>query len=215
MSQQINLFNPIFLAQKKVFSARTMALGLGVVAAALVLTHVAQRVQLAGLKQQTATAEAQLQDAQQQLARFAAEKKRSPSKVLDDQIARLESQHKAQEALLESFASGTLGNTDGFARYLDALARQTLAGVWLTGFSANGSDGPSVIRGRLLAPELLPAYLRILNREESLRGRGFAELRMQAPERAATGQAGTPDDTTPRHIEFTLGATRPAAGSTR
>ena len=35
MSQQINLYNPLFLKQEKHFSARTMAQALGIIALAL------------------------------------------------------------------------------------------------------------------------------------------------------------------------------------
>ena len=40
MSQQINLFNPIFLKQQKYFSARTMAIALGVIAQSIGLIAV-------------------------------------------------------------------------------------------------------------------------------------------------------------------------------
>lgn len=212
MSQQINLFNPIFLARRKIFSARTMATALGIVALALVGVHALQYVQLAALQRQSVETNNQFTAAQRLLSQFAADKKTGPSKVLIDQVSRLESQLGAQQVLLDSFASGTLGNTEGFARYMNALARQTLNGVWLTGFSATGGDGLSLIRGRLQHPDLLPAYLRMLNREEALRGRGFAELRIHAADSRA---ASAPDAEVATSLEFTLGATKPAAGANR
>ncbi|MFM9885134.1 MAG: hypothetical protein ACKVQT_19090 [Burkholderiales bacterium] len=225
MSQQINLFNPVFLAQKKIFSARTMTIGAAIVVAALIALHATQRVQLAMLAHQLADADAQFKDAQQQLTAFAAEKKRSPSKVLEDEAARLEERLKAQERLLESFASGSLGNAEGFARYLTALARQSLPGVWITGFSIDGADGLKQLRGRVLQPELLPSYLRMLHREEAFRGQAFAELHMNAI--ADTGGSlarstpglspGGPTDgrTNPRSIEFVLGPSGTRLRSTR
>jgi len=209
MSQQLNLFNPVFLRQKKYFSARTMVQALVIVLVVLVGLYAFARVQVARIEQQLADAEQQFNEAQRQLAQYGADARRAPSRLLDDEIARAEAQVKAQEELLESLASGALGNTDGFSRYLTALARQTVSGVWLTGFVASGTEGPLSIRGRLLRPELLPAYLRMLNREEVLRGRGFSELRLVArEEKSAPASAAHPEPglAPTRYVEFTLAA---------
>lgn len=208
MSQQLNLFNPVFLRQKKYFSATTMLQCLGIVLIALVAMYGFQRWQLSGLERQLADAKVQHNTVQQQLTQFGAAK-RTPSAALQDEATRLDAQAKAQAALLDRLESGELGNTDGFSRYLSALARQTLPGVWLTGFRATGGEGPQTIKGRMLQPELLPAYLRALNKEQSLRGHGFAELqlisRVEKLDNAAEG----------RYVEFTLGAKQPAKRGAR
>jgi hypothetical protein len=180
---------------------------LGIVLVALIAMYGFQRWQLVGLESQLVEAEAQFKTTQQQLTKFGTAK-RNPSKALEDEATRLEAQVKAQEALLGRLDSDELGNAEGFSRYLNALARQTVAGVWITGFTATGTEGPLMIRGRLLQPELLPTYLRMLNREESLRGHGFAELQLITHEektQAASGEAAAA-----RYVEFTLGATKAA-----
>jgi hypothetical protein len=212
VSQQINLFNPVFLAQKKVFSARTMAIGAGIVLAALVALHGAQRVQLVMLQRQLADTDKQFKEAQRQLTMFTAAKKPSPGKVLEDEAARLEERLVSQQKLLESFSKGSLGNVEGFARHLTALARQTVAGVWITGFTIDGSDGLKQLRGRLQQPELLPTYLRKLHQEEVFRGQAFTEFHMNrlnesggTVTRASVGQSST--TAIPEAIEFVLGPT--------
>lgn len=216
MSQQINLFNPIFLAQKKIFSARTLAMGLSIVLAALAVMHITQHVQLAMLSRQLDEAAAQLDQAKRKLAEFDAAGRRTPSKLLEDEAARLDERLKSQERLLESFASGSLGNTGGFARYMSALSRQALPGVWITAFSIDGSDGVRLLRGRLQQPDLLPKYLRKLNREDVFRGQAFTELQMNAinESRGALRTAGahplSEASSEPNHvrsIEFILGPT--------
>lgn len=208
MSQQLNLFNPVFLRQKKYFSAVTMLQCLTIVLIALIAVYGFQRWQLSGLERQLADARVQHNAVQQQLTQLAAAK-RTPSAALKDEAMRLEAQAGALEALLGRLESGELGNTEGFSRYLGALARQTLPGVWLTGFRATGHEGPQIIKGRMLQPELLPAYLRALNKEETLRGHGFAELQLtshvEKRNNAAEG----------RYVEFTLGATQPARRGAR
>jgi hypothetical protein len=210
VSQQINLFNPVFLAQKKVFSARTMAIGAGIVLAALAALHGAQRVQLAMQERQLADADKQFKDAQQQLAMFAAAKKPSPGKTLEDEATRLEERLVSQQKLLESFSKGSLGSLEGFARYLTALARQTVAGVWITGFTIDGSDGLKQLRGRLQQPELLPTYLRKLHQEEVFRGQAFTEFHMNRLNEAGgsasrSSPAQSPDASSAEAIEFVLG----------
>lgn len=206
MSQQLNLFNPVFLRQKKYFSAVTMLQCFGIILLALIAMYGFQRWQLIGLERQLIEAEAQFRTVQQQLTEFGAQAQRSPSQALADEVTRLHARVKTQEALLDRLEHGELGNTEGFSHYLNALARQTVAGVWITGFSANGTEGPLLIRGRMLQAALLPAYLRQLNREDSLRGHGFAELQLVAQEEKT--QAAEGESATTGYVEFTLGATQ-------
>ena len=204
MSQQLNLYNPLFLRQKKYFSSRTMLRALAVLLIAFILVNAIQRIQLAGLEKQQEEAGAQLEQTRQQLVKFAQDAKRPPSKVLEDLETRLQMQTRAQEVLLDGLKSGELGNVQGFSQYFIALARQTMSGVWLTGFSATG-EGPQMIRGRMLRPEMLPNYLRMLNKEDALRGQGFAQLQLTTREEKEDQNA--PGSS---YVEFTLGERKTA-----
>ncbi|HKO87581.1 MAG TPA: hypothetical protein VJU83_03585 [Burkholderiales bacterium] len=204
MSQQLNLYNPLFLRQKKYFSSRTMLRTLAVLLVAFVLVNVIQRIQLAGLEKQQVEAATQLESTRQQLVKFAQDAKRPPSKVLEDLETRLQMQTRAQEVLLDGLKSGELGNVQGFSPYLVALARQTMSGVWLTGFSATG-EGPQMIRGRMLRAEMLPSYLRMLNKEDALRGQGFAQLQLTTRE-----EKDDSDSSGTSYVEFSLGERKTA-----
>jgi len=123
--------------------------------------------------------------------------------------------------------TGGLGNTDGFARYLGALARQTVPGVWLTGFTIGGDEAEIQIQGKVLQPDLVPVYIRALNKEEVMRGRRVSDLRLTAREEQAaptTSAPGANPSATPavpaaavRYVEFSISAVRgtaaPAAAS--
>jgi hypothetical protein len=71
------------------------------------------------------------------------------------------------------------------------------------------------MRGRLLDPALLPAYIRRLNGEPAFRGRHFAALDMQGvlPPPVVAGQTSVPVPAAPpplgptRYTEFALKAT--------
>ena len=80
----------------------------------------------------------------------------------------------------------------GFADYLRGLARQTVNGLWLTGFAvAQGGQGMEV-RGRMLAVDRLPEYIKRLNGETSFKGRQFVSLNISRPDKGNNAPAGTP-----------------------
>ncbi|MCZ7563970.1 MAG: hypothetical protein M5U08_09315 [Burkholderiales bacterium] len=212
MSQQINLFNPLFLRQKRYFSARTMAQGLGIIAAALAAYWMVVAAQAGGLGAQRADAEAQLAKSREQLAALAAEAGgRGTSAALADALRRTEADLDAQQRLLGALSGGPLGDTTGFSRYLAAFARRPLEGVWLTRVSVAAGGAGLDLRGGALRAELLPAYMALLNGEETLRGQSFGELRMSLVGGEAAAGARAPGAPAGRYIEFALTGVRVGA----
>ena len=69
MSQQINLYNPLFLRKQKYFSARTMLQSLGLIAGGLLVFYVYALFQTRGLEQLAKNYASQLSD---QRAQFVA-----------------------------------------------------------------------------------------------------------------------------------------------
>lgn len=210
MSQQINLFNPLFLRQKRYFSARTMAQGLGIIAVALVAYYAVVAAQAGSLSAQRADADAQLEQARQQLTALAADAKgRGKSAALADELNRAETELDGQQRLLKALRGGPLGDTAGFSRYLAAFARRPLEGLWLTRVSVSAGGASLDLRGRALRAELLPAYIALLNREDTLRGQSFGELRMSlvADDKAARAPAAG----AAHYIEFALTGVRTGA----
>src|SRR5262245_35547019 len=141
MAQQINLYNPIFLQQKKHFSAVTMLQALGLLLAGILAFYGYARYETAKLTRLADDSRKQLQSQSEQVTRLAREfSPQGRSKALEEDVARASLQLKQREDLMGMLRTGALGNTDGFARYLGALARQTLPGVWVTGFSVSGDE---------------------------------------------------------------------------
>lgn len=220
MAQQINLFNPVFLKQKKYFSAVTMLQSLGLVIAG-VLAFYGYTLYSTQVQSRIAANSAQQLAAQsQQVAGLAGQGR---NRMLQDELAQARARLKQREETLGLLRTGGLGNTAGFARYMTALAHEQVGGVWLTGFSISGDEAELHLTGRVLQADLVPAYLRALNREEVMRGRRIAELRLTAREErdsstAAPGanpqaagdpaQAAAPN----RYVEFNLIALRSAGG---
>lgn len=198
MSQQINLFNPVFLKQKKYFSVTAMAQALGLIIIGSVLFYGYGVYQVRQLSRQ----------ADEMSARYAAEQKRfvnysnefslqRSSQMLEEELNQLEAKAKAQEVVLNSLKSGAFGNTEGYSEFMRAFARQSLSGLWLTAFDIVGDGAQMSLSGAVTDPQLVPSYIQRLGKEKVLRGKTFATLQMQQPKK----DGGRP---VPRYVEFTL-----------
>jgi Tfp pilus assembly protein PilN len=201
MSQQINLYNPLFLKKEKHFSARTMAHALAVVVLAIAAVFVASLVQTRSAERLATQYRDQLTREQARLValtRDAAGAARS--KALESEVAQLDAQIKVREQTLQALNTGELGNTEGFSGFLAALGREALPGVWLTRVRIDDAGNGLLVEGRALRAELLPAYLKALSREAMMRGRRVTEMKVSAAS-AAAGQ-----NAPARFVEFSLAA---------
>lgn len=204
MSQQINLYNPLFLRQEKYFSARTMLQSLGLIALGLLALYAYALVQTRDLERVAGEHSQQLGAQREQLLKLSDQ---GSSKLLQQEMTRLDAALAARRGMLDALQGGELGNTDGFSRYFAAFGRRPMRGVWLTGFSVGESGNEFRIRGRVLYPDLVPAYLKALNNEEVMRGRQVVELKLAArDESAARGAQASPGPA--RFVEFDLSAPR-------
>jgi hypothetical protein len=208
LSQQINLYNPLFLKKEKYFSARTMAQALG-----LIVLGVAALWGYALLEARSAENAArqygnQVTAQREQLVKLTAQlASQGRSKPLEAEVARLEREVNVRQATLDALGAGELGNAAGFSDFFAAFGRQTMSGVWLTAITLDGSGRDLTVNGRALRPELVPAYIRKLSEEPMMQGRRVADLKLAAKE--LTPKAGRTEPE--RFVEFTLSApVRPA-----
>lgn len=206
MSQQINLFSPIFLTQKKYFSAHTMAQALGLIVLGSLAFSAFAYWQTTGMSKEAAETVRRVKLEQARLERVRANyAPRGKSRLLQQEIGRLETQMGARAEVLELLKGGEFGRTTGYSEFLRAFARQTVDGLWLTAFHIKGND--MTISGRAQQPELVPTYLQRLQQEPAMQGKAFANLEMSAPksEPAAKGTPTAP----PSYVEFTLQSNEP------
>jgi len=204
VSQQINLFNPIFLQQKKIFSSKTMAQALGVLALGVAAMAVYGNVRVTALQRQADAGAAQLQQREARLAAVTAEfAPRQKDPLLAAEVQEAERQLGALREVSGVLQRGELGNTRGYAEYFRALARQHADGLWLTGLTINGAGSEIGVRGRALDPAAVPGYLTRLTREPILQGKGFGSLSIS--EGAQEAAAATQPATQPApFVEFSL-----------
>lgn len=189
MSQQINLFNPVFLKQKKVFSSLAMAQALGVLLVGSLALVAYGKHHVDTLEKEAQTVRAQLEQKQERQTLVNAEfAPRTPSAALAEEIAEAEGQLRSLQRVSGVLERGELGNTTGFSEYYKALARQNISGLWLTGVSVAGAD--IGIRGRAMEGSMVPGYIKRLTREPVMQGKSFASLDITQGE--VKGEAGQP-----------------------
>ncbi|MDD2702273.1 MAG: fimbrial assembly protein [Sideroxydans sp.] len=198
MSQQINLFNPVFLKQKKHFSALTMLQALLLIVLGSMLFYGYASYQVKMLAKQTAEMSIRYEAEQKRMVNYIDEfSPQRAQKLLNDELQMVETQASMQEALLATLKSGAFGNTQGYSEYLRAFARQTVKGLWLTGFHIGGDGAQMSLQGAVVNPKLLPEYIQRMNHEPVMRGKTFAALQMKLPDAQNNSPA-------PRYVEFSL-----------
>jgi hypothetical protein len=201
MSQQINLFNPVFLTQKKYFSVLTMLQALGMIVLGSVLFYGYALYQVAQMSKQTEEMGKRYATEQARLVNFTNEfSPQRSTQMLEEELKQLESQLAVQEIQLNLLKTGALGNTEGYSEYMRAFARQAVHGLWLTAFDIAGDGAEMSLSGAALNPQLVPVYIRRLGKEKIMRGKTFATLQMQRPKQEA-------DRPVARYVEFNLRST--------
>ena len=188
MSQQINLYQPIFRKEEKKFSTVAMLQAVGLVAVGVALLYgftwwqsEALKNELKRVEQSHATASKRLADASQKFG------PRTGAASIDTEIARLESELAAKQQIQKILARGIFSNTRGFSDYFASFARQRVPGVWLTGFDITGAAEDMSLAGRTVNPELVPRYLQKLSSEKTLAGIEFRAFQMSRPGPDAKG----------------------------
>lgn len=183
MSQQINLYQSPFRREKQSFSADTMARAAVAVAAGVAILYGVALWQVSSGRSDLQRVNAQhvsLANRVEDLNRKIQE--REANQGLDRDIERAERQLAALHSVQLALKDRVLANTRGYSNYLTALARQHVAGMWLTGVDITGAGERMRLQGRTLDPALVLRYVQRLSAEESLAGAEFEVFQMSRPE---------------------------------
>lgn len=218
MSQQINLYSPIFRRQEKKFSALAMLQAGGLIVGGVVLLMglnlwqvMSLRADLRETDQQFARSTKQLEEAGRQF------KARVGDSRLEEEVARYEAILASSAQAQQILRRDVFSESRGYSGYFIALARQSQPGLWLTGIDITGAGETIELSGRTQNPERVPQYLQRLSSEKILSGSEFKVFRLERPMEEDKPGAGRPD---PRKkpvpaafVEFTI-RTTPAAPAT-
>jgi len=176
MHQQVNLYQPIFRKQRQVFSARTMAQAVTVVAVALLAIYAYGIWKLAGLDADVVQLEGREKAFAAQLGRIDPNLGANRRAEVEQEIKNLNATLLDQQRLIDVLRDQPLGTTGGFSGYLAALGRQHTPELWLDQLAINGATRAVDLGGRSVRAELVPAYLQRLGAEPALAGQRFDRL---------------------------------------
>lgn len=178
MSQQINLYNESLFSQGKSISGLGMLQGAAGILLCLILFYGYMVYQIQDQEQQLEAGGKTLAAEQARLSKLTQQRS---GMTIEQQLKAAEAEAIAQREIINALKSGVIGNTRGYSEYMQAFAKQAIAGLWLTGFSIDGDATQMSISGAALNPELVPSYIQRLNHEKVMRGKTFASLQMQLP----------------------------------
>lgn len=211
MSQQINLFTPVFLKQKKLFSAVAMIQALIVFVVGIAVLWMFAYRQVEQLRASAKILASQSAKEQAQLMQMVERVKPVEKDAgLAAEIRSVDGKLKANQQLLAFVSNDGTGKT-AHAEYFRALARRTVPGVWLTAFSIESRDDGVEIQGRALQSKLVPTYLSVLREEPLFKGKSFGSIALRAAEVSREQDAAAPgkpdagaDQRAVSHIDFVL-----------
>jgi len=198
--QQINLYNPLFKAQRSPLSLKSACAGWLAVAILLFAVASYQKITLYWLQQEERDLGQKLASAQAQtqtLGKEVGSRRRDPR--IEAEVSRLEQEVQGRREVMEVLHAGGLGDTRGFSDHLKAFARQSFDGVWLTGLSIATSGKDVSLEGRALHAAFVPGYLKRLNGESAMQGHPFSELLIEEPPADPAAKA-----VRPNYVEFKL-----------
>ncbi len=189
MSQQINLFQGISREEGAKFSSQTVLRASVIVAAFIALLYMyiywqvdVLRDEITHSEQRHAKLISQLDEAKK---RF---KVRTKSEALEVKVARLDKLVESRAHVKQILLQGAYRNTTGYSKYLLAVARQHIPGIWITGIEVAGAGDDVTLLGKSLKPELVPQFVQRLSNEPALAGVQFKVFRLDRPENEKTKQ---------------------------
>lgn len=181
MHQQINLFQPVFRKQQKVFSAATLAQIAGAVAVLLLLLLGHASWTLANMEATADNMQQQYDHLQQQIGVLEETLRTPDTEALDNEIEQLQTHIEERSELLARFDDLAIENQSGFHTHFRTLAEQHINGLWLEGVSVDGKANIE-IRGSTLDARLVPAYLQRLANQPELSDTPFETVQLARPD---------------------------------
>lgn len=193
MSRNINLYDPSLRMRRDLLTFEAALTMVGAAFVVVLITVGAARWAVAVVEPVAARSSADLEalqgEAQALAAHIAAVK---PDAAMQAEIAAAQRKVMQRRAALQALDGNAADRDGGFSSRLEALARQSVEGLWLTGMALRGND--VLLKGRALTPSLIPVYVQRLDREASLQGNAFRALEVSRPIESAA-KAATPTAT--------------------
>ena len=179
MRQEINLYGPEFRTQHQPLNGnQILRIGLGFFAL-LMLVELFVGWQWYSNQQAMAEQNRVYAEVNQRLTRLKQSQPLSQRPRLEAEIENLTQQIERREELRSIISGQNLGNSKGFAHFLQAMARQTVPDIALTDIRLLQGGNYIELDGRVRKPEAVPLYLHQLREESSFQNVRFGVLTIQ------------------------------------
>lgn len=197
MRQQINLYQPIFRKQKKVFSAIAMLQITGFFIVVLGGIYLYSKLQLQPFREELGRNNEQFLKLTERIEVVSGDlAARQAGGIIKGELERAEAELERINLARSVLTSGAIGNNAGFSAHLEALAESHVNGAWLTSFNLAAGGRKLTINGVSIDPELVPVYIKRLAEAEVFDNSNFNTVELErsseAPDRVlfvvATGE---------------------------
>lgn len=182
MNQQINLVNIALIKQKPLLTLNSVAAALAALVLILLAYYTYSQKEISALsiqRQQVANDLIKTQNEVKALALLHAPQEIDTS--LEKQVTKLAQKIKVQQQILGILSHSTNRPDNSYAALMRAFARQSIEGLWLTGFTIDSQADTLNIQGRGLQSDLVPQYINRLSNEPALKGKLFSGLSISLP----------------------------------
>ena len=197
MEQQVNLYQPILRAEKRIFSARAIGGSLLILGACLGGLHAFAAWRTGRIERSVAIIERQV--ATETSLREGVSAALRPGRnivELQAQALELTAGIAARERALDLVNRDTASPATGFAARMEALGRRQIDGLWLRTIVLGSGEGRLALQGATVDRRLVPQYLAALAEEHAFDGVRFDKLAMRQAKR----------EEAPAQLMFELGA---------
>jgi Tfp pilus assembly protein PilN len=182
MEQQINLYQPILGAEKRLFSAQAIAVAIVLFALSLgaISAFAGWRVRsaeraIASIEQHD---QARTAATERGLAALHGGSSEASTEARAQQLA---TTIAAREQVLAAVRRGAADALSGFSARLEALGRQQMDGLWLNRIVLSAGERRLALVGAANDPRLVPKYLDALATERSLGEARFDRFELRRP----------------------------------
>lgn len=188
MYQQVNFYRSEFIHRKDRLGAGALLGISGVIVVAMMAAYLYATYEMMTVKSELKSVKNLERAATERLENFdpdadAASGAESWSNRLDEAKRAL----RDQELVLTMVVDSSLGDIDGFSRYLRSLARMNTDGLWLSRVRLSALGDNTQLVGQALRPELIPIYLQQLSEEEPFAQQRFSQFLIDRPQKQSGG----------------------------
>lgn len=130
---------------------------------------------------------------------------------LKEEIAKLEKIKLIKQEMLNTLSRLQNSESYGYSRFMDALYRYTVTGIWFTNINVYGDGVRVALQGQTKNTDLIPILLKRLSYDDAFKGKTFEDFKVELEKDTRTKEQKQLDkergvDNSPKILNFTIGS---------